>query len=196
MRFGTLAYVLGLSVCACTTAAPQPGPPHPFPARAPEPAPRESVPLAPLASDPATDGLARLLLDGPVVGCKRFDVLVGDRTGTRQLMLRVDADHLKLAAGEHALPIDDRFVALELAVFDAPTGPLLCSDVSARPGEKRERWRARTGTVRLAWTDEPKRGEPFAVDVELVAVELVADDGRAQTIGATLSDVRVGWIPG
>jgi hypothetical protein len=196
MRLGTLAYVLGLSVCACTTAPPQPGPPHPFPARAPEAPPRESVPLAPLASDPATDGLARLLLDGPIVGCKRFDVLVGDRSGTRQLMLRIDADHLKLAAGEHTLSIDDRFVALELAVFDLPTAPLLCTDIPPRAGERSERWRARTGTVKVAWQDEPKRGESFALDVELVAVELVEDDGRTQTIGAALDDVRVGWLPG
>ncbi len=195
MRLVTLASVVWLSVGACTTTAPQPGPPHPFPARAPEAAPRESVPLAP--SDPAeADGLARLLLDGPVTGCKRFDVLVADRTGTRQLMLRIDADHLKLAAGEHTLPIDDRFVALELAVFDVPTAPILCNDIPPRPGETRERWRARSGTVKLAWTDEPKRGESFPLDVELVDVELVEGDGRTQPLDATLRAVKVGWLPG
>jgi hypothetical protein len=68
--------------------------------------------------------------------------------------------------------------------------------VPPRPGERRERWRAKAGTVKLAWTDEPAKGEAFPLDVELVDVELAEDDGRTQTIELALDDVRVGWIPG
>ena len=191
-RFARVALVHRL--CERTGRAPQPFPARPV--RAPKP-PRErpAPPLAPSAAEPH-DGLARLLLDGPVTGCQRFDVIVGDRTGTRFLMLRVDADHLRLGEGAHALPIDGRFVALELAIFATPTEPVLCTDLRPRPAERRERWRATSGTVELAWTHEPARGESFPLDIELVDIELVEDDGRRQTIGARLDDVQVGWRPG
>jgi hypothetical protein len=199
MREIAVASSLWLSLCACATAPAEPRGPDPFPARpVREPkAPRDrgTPPLAPSAAT-EVDGLARLLLDGPVVGCNRFDVVVGDRSGTRHLMLRVDADHLRLAAGEHALAIDGRFVALELSVFAVPTKPILCTDIPARPGERRQRWRATSGTVKLAWHDEPAKGESFAVDIELVDVELAEDDGRTQPFAAVLDDVRVGWVPG
>ena len=199
MRWPTVASLVWLSSSACAAPRALPRGPDPFPARPvrePQaPRQRSTPPLAPSAATDV-DGLARLLLDGPVVGCNRFDVTIGDRTGTRHLMLRIDADHLRLAAGEHALPIDGRFVALELDVFAVRTDPILCTDTPARPGERRQRWRATSGTVKLAWQDEPARGEAFPVDIEIVDVELVEDDGRTQPFAAVLDDVRVGWVPG
>lgn len=184
-----------LLVVAChpTATAPAAGP-EPFPARAPSRPDPPSAPLAPSTEIP--DGRAQLLLDGPVSGCQRFSVLATDRIGTRWLVLRVDADRLKLEPGTHELAIDGRFVALEVSVYAAPTGPIVCSDVPPRPVERRQRWTAVAGTVKLSWSDEGKRGERFPVDVELVDIDLVEDAGAKQRIATTMKGVEVGWTPG
>jgi hypothetical protein len=197
MRWPTVASLFWLSLCACATAPVEPRGPEPFPARPPrEPkAPRDrgTPPLAPTAARP-DDGLARLLLDGPVEGCSRFAVVACDRTRTRFLILRIDADHLELAAGDHDLSIDGRFVAAEYQVFAAATDVPPCVRVREQP-KRLQRWKATAGTVKLAWSDEPKRGATFPLAVELVDVDLVEDDGRTQRISARLPEVQVGTKP-
>lgn len=201
MRRPQLASFVWLSLSACATAPVERRPPDPFPAR-PQPEPRESradrrargtPPLAPTAAQ-ASDGLARLLLDGPIEGCERFSVVARDRAATRFLVVRVDADELKLREGEHELAIDGRFVAAGYHVFAAATRVAPCDQVREQP-QRLQRWRATAGTVKLSWSDEPKRGTAFALDVELVDVELVEEDGRTQAISARLPDVTVGTPP-
>jgi len=197
MRSWAVVSIVWLSLSACATTPIEPRGPEPFPARPVRPPKpprhRATPPLAPTAAR-ADDGLARLLLDGPVEGCSRVAVVVRDRTDTRFLIVRVDADHLELAAGAHELAIDGRFVAAEYQVFAAATEVPPCVRVREQ-SQRLQRWTAQRGTVKLAWRDEPARGVAFPVDVELVELEFVDEDGRTQTIGARLPAVQVGTKP-
>jgi hypothetical protein len=187
----SLVWLLSPAACGARASV-DPGP-APFPAHAPARQPPPSAPLAPSTEIP--DGLAQLLLDGPVTGCQRFSIVAGDRSGSRWLVLRVDADRLKLKPGTHELAIDGRFVALEFSVFAAPTPPVVCSDERPRPVERRQRWRAVSGTVKVTWP-KAERGAPRPIDVELVDVELVEDQGGKQRIATTMRGVEVGSTPG
>jgi len=182
-----------LAPAACGARAPVDPGPTPFPAQAPARRPPPSAPLAPSTEIP--DGLAQLLLDGPVTGCQRFSIVASDRLGSRWLVLRVDADRLKLKPGTHELAIDGRWVALEFSVFAAPTPPVVCSDEPPRQVERRQRWTAVSGTVKVT-LPKAERGAPVPIDVELVDVELVEDAGAKQRIATTMRDVVLAGEPG
>ncbi len=149
---------------------------------------------------PAAQTLAKAFgIDGKPIGCRAFNMYVGDAARTTFLRLRVDTAALGLKAGRHQLDLKTvkSAVAIDLVVYDAANRELPdCSDATLPQPKISARWTTSGGRLSVRLSADPEEGKNFKVSIALDDIRFVGPAGEVRIIDAQFDDVEVGWLPG